>query len=72
MRLDGYEFVGLTGNRRRFLAAKFWPANHQPLASVGKVALAFVATIEAALAKAADAFLKSLALLVARQHHRLR
>ena len=28
-RLDGYEFVGLTGNRRRFLAAKFWPANHQ-------------------------------------------
>ena len=40
--------------------------------SVGKVALAFVATIEAALAKAADAFLKSLALLVARQHHRLR
>ena len=29
-RLDGYEFVGLTGNRRRFLAAKFWPANHQP------------------------------------------
>ena len=36
---------------------------------VGKVALAFVATIEAALAKAADAFLKSLALIVARQHH---
>ena len=31
--------------------------------SVSKVALAFVATIEAALAKAADAFLKSLALL---------
>ena len=31
--------------------------------SVGKVALAFVATIEAALAKAADALLKSLALL---------
>ena len=40
--------------------------------SVGKVALAFVATIEVALAKAADAFLKSLALLVARQHHRPR
>ena len=39
--------------------------------SVGKVALALVATIEAALVKAADAFLKSLALLVARQHHRL-
>ena len=37
---------------------------------VGKVALAFVVTIEVALAKPADAFLKSLALLVAR--HRLR
>ena len=57
------------------IVGDFWQQNSGQRiirSSVGKVALAFVATIEAALTKAADALLKSLALLVARHNHRLR